>query len=209
MLKLKMIAKNVLLRSICLSLLLFLEVTHAQQPSPAAAKSHAQSPEPARIGIPPATILIIRHAEKLTDGRLDLSSIGFKRAGLLPKLFARGVLPTPDVIFAAHQSLHSNRPFETASPLADSLHLKIDNSIANEDYAFLAKELLGGKYSGKVVLIVWHHGNLPALASALGAQPPYASWPDQQFDRIWRIDYKDGKAILNDLPQHLLDGDSN
>jgi hypothetical protein len=34
-------------------------------------------------------------------------------------------------------------------------------------------------------------------------------WPDTQFDRIWRIDYKDGKATIKDLPQHLLPGDSN
>ena len=38
---------------------------------------------------PPATILLIRHAEKLTDGRMDLSPVGFERAKLIPKLFGR------------------------------------------------------------------------------------------------------------------------
>ena len=160
----------------------------------------------------PATILIIRHAEKLTDGQLDLSPTGFKRASLLPDLFLsagdRQDLPTPQVLFATHQSKHSNRPVETVTPLATALHLSIDSTILNEDYATLASTLLGGKYAGKVVLVSWHHGNIPQLATALGAQPPYTPWPDTQFDRIWRIDYKDGKATLKDVPQHLLPGDS-
>jgi hypothetical protein len=40
-----------------------------------------QSPQP------PATILLIRHAEKLTDGRIDLSPVGFERAKVIPQLF--------------------------------------------------------------------------------------------------------------------------
>src|SRR5713226_8210446 len=66
---------------------------------------------------PPATILLIRHAEKLTDGRLDLSPTGFERARLLPTVFlpagARPDLPTPQVLFATHISEHSNRPVQT------------------------------------------------------------------------------------------------
>jgi broad specificity phosphatase PhoE len=161
---------------------------------------------------PPATILIIRHAEKLTDGRLDLSPAGFERAKMLPKLFlspgTRSDLPMPQVLFAAHASAHSNRPVETITPLAAALHLPIDDSFQNDDYAGLAKQLLSGRYAGKVILIAWHHGKVPQLTAALGATPPYAPWPDQQFDRIWRIDYLDGKATLRDLPFALMPGDS-
>src|SRR5882757_10551913 len=68
---------------------------------------------------PPATILLIRHAEKLTDGRIDLSPTGFERAKLLPKVFspaaARPDLPTPQVLFATHLSEHSNRPVQTVT----------------------------------------------------------------------------------------------
>jgi hypothetical protein len=75
---------------------------------------HAQSAAPAKSQ-PPATILIIRHAEKSTDGQIDLSPTGFERAKLLPRLFspagARPDLPTPQVLFATHLSEHSNRPF--------------------------------------------------------------------------------------------------
>jgi hypothetical protein len=132
---------------------------------------------------------------------------------VLPNLLVpagvRPDLPTPQFIFATHLSKHSNRPVETVTPLATALHLTIDNTILNDDYAALASILLSGKYAGKVVLVSWHHGNIPQLATTLGTQPPYTSWPDTQFDRIWHIDYKDGKATLRDLPQHLLPGDSN
>jgi hypothetical protein len=56
--------------------------------------------------------------------------------------------------------------------------------------------------------VVWHHGEIPNLARALGATPPYSPWPEQQYDRIWRIDYANGKVTLHDLPYLLLPGDS-
>jgi hypothetical protein len=161
---------------------------------------------------PPATILIVRHAEKLTDGRLDLSPVGFQRAAQLPKLFVptgvRPDLPVPQVLIATHQSSKSNRPVQTVTPLAAALKLPIDSTVMNEDYAALAKDLLSGKYAGKVVLVSWHHGKIPALVESLGAKPPYKPWPEEQFDRVWRIDYVAGKVVLKDLPQGLLPGDS-
>ncbi len=160
---------------------------------------------------PPATIYLIRHAEKLTDKRPDLAQQGFLRAALLPNLFlpgnGRSTLQKPDFIFATARSKNSNRPVETVMPLSSALNEPISNEILDDDFAELAKLLLGGNYAGKVVLVAWHHGKLPDLASALGATPPY-KWPDTQFDRIWRIDYKDGKAKLIDLPMGLLPGDS-
>jgi hypothetical protein len=161
----------------------------------------------------PATIYLIRHAEKLTDKRPDLSQQGFLRAALIPNLFVppagatRPALPKPDFLFATARSKNSNRPFETAMPLSSALNLPISNEIENDNFADLAKLLLGGQYAGKVVLVAWHHGKLPDFAKTLGATPPYI-WPETQFDRIWRIDYADGKAKLTDLPMQLLPGDS-
>jgi hypothetical protein len=161
---------------------------------------------------PPATIFLICHAEKLTDGRIDLSPTGFERARLLPKMFSSAGagprLPKPQVLFATHISKHSNRPVQTVTPLAAALHLPINDSFSNEDYPALAAALLSGKYAGKVVLVVWHHGKIPQLASALGAKPPYSPWPETQYDRIWRIDYANGKVTLQDLPYAIMPGDS-
>jgi hypothetical protein len=163
---------------------------------------------------PPATILLIRHAEKLTDGRMDLSPVGFERAKVIPQLFGGTVaaaphnLPRPDFLFATHVSKKSNRPVETITPLSEALKMPISSEVEDKDFATLAKELLSGKYAGKVVLVAWHHGTLPEFATALGATPPYKPWPEMQFDRVWRIDYRNGKAMLTDLPQGLLTGDS-
>jgi hypothetical protein len=159
---------------------------------------------------PPATVLIIRHAEKLTDGESDLSSAGFERARLLSQAFsgARRDLPTPQVLFAAHVSAHSDRSVQTLTPLATALHLPIDNRFKDHDYADLAAALLSGQYAGKVVLVAWHRGKIPQFAAALGATPPYDPWPEQQFDRIWRIDYVRGKVTLRDLPYAIMPGDS-
>jgi len=165
--------------------------------------SEAQSAT-ATTSQPLATILIIRHAEKLPNGDADLSPAGYARAQLLLKAFiplgVRPDLPTPQYIFAAAPSSHSNRSALTVIPLADALHLQINQDFKDHQYAGLAAELLSGSYAGKVVLISWHHGKIPELATALGATPPYNPWPEDQFDRIWRIDYANGKAALQDLP---------
>ncbi len=161
---------------------------------------------------PPATILLIRHAEKPDDTGPDLSPTGFERARQLPRLFlppgTRNDLPTPQFLFAAKATVHSNRPVETITPLAAALHLPIDDNFRDQDYARLAAALLSGRYAGKVILVAWHHGQTPQLAVALGAIPPYATWPSEQYDRIWRIDYANHKATLTDLPLALLPGDS-
>jgi hypothetical protein len=159
---------------------------------------------------PPATILLIRHAEKPADG-MDLAPAGFARARMLPQLFGPAAphnLPRPDFLFATRVSKNSNRPIETITPLSQALGEPISHGIADKDYATLATELLSGKYAGKVVLVAWHHGSLPGFARALGAKPPYDPWPETQFDRVWRIDYRDGKPTLTDLPQSLMPGDS-
>jgi hypothetical protein len=160
---------------------------------------------------PPKTILLIRHAEKPATG-MDLAPAGFERAKVLAKLFdgsaAPHNLPRPDFLFATHVSKNSNRPVETITPLSTALNEPISHEIADKDFAALAAELLSGKYAGRVVLVAWHHGSLPGLARALGATPPYDPWPETQFDRVWRIDYVGGKAMLTDLPQGLMVGDS-
>ena len=150
----------------------------------------------------PATIFLVRHAEKVPDGRIDLSSAGQERAELLARAFSESAskFPTPQALFAAHLSAHSNRSLQTLLPLAASLHLPIDDSYRNENFTGLAAMLLSGRYAGKVVLVAWHRGKLPQLATALGAKPPYGVWPEQQYDRIWRIDYSEGRAVLQELP---------
>jgi hypothetical protein len=86
--------------------------------------------------------------------------------------------------------------------------LPIEYELMNDDYGTLAENVLSGWYAGKVMLVAWHHGRIPQLAEALGVKPPYKPWPDAQFDRVWKIEWRDGNAVLTDLLQELLVGDS-
>ncbi len=155
----------------------------------------------------PKQIYLIRHGEKTGDkSDIHLNPRGMERAAALSKLFP-GRFEPPEVLFASHQSAHSNREVETIRPLAQSLHLPIDDSFADEDYARLARRLLTG-FAGKTILVCWHHGNLPAFAAALGVKNPPSPWPDTQFDRLWKISFGATGAVMENLPEHLLAGDS-
>ena len=158
---------------------------------------------------PPKQVLIIRHAEKTglkTD--IHLNPRGYERAAALPRLFP-SQFETPQALFATHRSAHSNRPVETITPLAHALSLRIDDRFGTNSHKALARAILSGpSYRGKTVLVCWHHGEIPALAEALGVKHPPTPWPDQQFDRVWQVQYAANPAMFKDLPQHLLSGDS-
>jgi hypothetical protein len=167
---------------------------------------------------PPQVVMIIRHAEKPAEeaGSVSLSPEGKKRAAALHELFkttkARpDPFPVPEYVFTTKDSKHSHRPFETVSPLARELKLGINSAYPNEEYAKLAKDILDSpKYSGKTILICWHHGTLPHLAKALKAADAPETWRGEVFDRVWQLDYdKQGKVTFRDRPQQLLAQDSN
>jgi phosphohistidine phosphatase SixA len=141
----------------------------------------------------PNSILLMRHAEK-TDDPLDpdLSEAGFARAERLADWFPHE-LGRPDFLIASAISKHSARPFETIRPLAKALGLPIDATIADQDHAALAHELLTlHLYAGAAVLVCWHHGNIPYLAADL--QAPSGGYPDpwdpRVFNLILQLDYE-------------------
>lgn len=164
----------------------------------------------------PAIVFIIRHAEKPMDDKApDLAPQGFKRASAIPYLFlplpgssVPPRLPRPDVLFASEAAKHSNRPIETITPLAQALHLRINHDYEDRETAKVADDVMSGKYAGKVVLICWHHGEIPHLAQAFGVEGAPKTWDDTVFDKIWKITWVDGKAQMTILPQMLLKGDS-
>ena len=174
--------------SVALALLTFTAI------SPAAPADDLQSKAPAMV-------FIIRHAEKpMEDKDPNLSPMGYKRAEALPSLFipmpgshTLPRFPRPQVLFATDPSKHSNRPIETITPLSQSLHLKIGHDFSDLDFSALAKEVLSGKYAGKVVLICWHHGEIPDLLTGLGAVPeqvlPHGKWPDDVFGWLIELRY--------------------
>src|SRR3984957_11743875 len=96
-------------------------------------RAQQAAPTPGQQDKAPAMIFIIRHAEKPMDEKdPHLTPQGYKRAQALPSLFLITPgssklprLPRANVLFAADTAKHSNRPMETITPLAATLHLKI------------------------------------------------------------------------------------
>jgi len=182
------------------------------------------------------TVLIIRHAEKPDEsgteqgftgnGASDKKSLtirGWQRAGSWSTLFGSGLggadYPQPAVIYAANPTSAggkepSQRPWETVSPLAARLGLKLDTTYAegNEiDLATRISSLVGG-----VVLICWEHkmiveGLLPAIAGNRSIPGVPTKWNGDRFDVVLRFDRANPGAawFFRQLFPRLLSGDSD
>lgn len=134
----------------------------------------------------PATILVMRHAEKPDDPTdPDLSADGKERARKLA-VYIPHTFWTPDFIVASALSKHSARPYETVKPLSKAVGIPIDATFADQDYEALAHELLKqSRYDRKRVLVCWHHGHIPSLMSALGAKA--GDYPDPWDPRVFNL----------------------
>ena len=206
---------NLRLRSLTLLCLPFVLSTPLLAQAAATATAAAAPQVRIPVASLPSVIYLMRHAEKpLGENNKDpnLTPTGFKRAELLPTLFISkknappARLRRPDVLFATARSKHSDRPVETITPLSIATGLFINKDFEDHDTAGLTREVMSGKYGGKVVVIAWHHGELPHLAAALGvANPP--KWEDTTFNQIWQIQYVDGQAVMTPIAEQLLPGD--
>lgn len=140
----------------------------------------------------PKRIILMRHADKTgDDGDEDLSEAGRARAEHLatyiPQTFGK-----PDFIIATARSKHSDRPRETVQPLADALGMKVEHDMEKDEIEDLADMIFNDPdYKGKTLVICWHHGSLPAIATLLGA--PAGSypdpWPDDAYNLILDLQY--------------------
>ncbi len=171
----------------------------------------------AQNGLKNATVMIVRHAEKPDSGR-DLSPAGQQRAEAYADYFknlkANGKALVPDCLIATADSEESQRPRQTLEPLSKALSLKIDSSIKNKDYAEVAKHLFA-KHHGDRILICWHHGEIPGLLNALGADPaallPEGKWPGKEFGWVLLLRFdNDGHLIPAEskrINENLMPGD--
>ena len=144
------------------------------------------------------SLLVLRHGEKSGDP-LDphLTPAGVERAKKLAD-FIPGVLGVPSFIYAAANSLHSRRSFETVKPLSEATGVPIDASFVDQDYGALALQVRSDeKFKDTVGVVCWHHGNIPSLMNSLGGvagQYPNP-WPFNVFNWILIAEFGTGSAV--------------
>jgi broad specificity phosphatase PhoE len=166
-----------------------------------------------------SVVLIIRHAEDAGSGH-GLSGRGKERAEAYKNYFQNFTIDSkrrePNVVLVAKDSKQSHRPRLTVSPFAKAAKLPIDSSFGNKQPTDLAAELRA-KHQGKVILICWHHGQIPALLRALGAMPemllPNGKWPKNVYDWVILASFDENGRLIPEstrrIKERLLPGDSN
>ena len=166
-----------------------------------------------------SVVLIIRHAEDAYSGH-GISPRGQKLAEAYKNYFLNLNVDSkrlePTVILAANDSKKSHRPRLTVEPFAKAAKLPIDTRFGNNQSAELATALRETQH-GKVILICWRHGNIPALLRALGAATsesllPRGKWPGSVYDWVLLLSYdQEGHLIPSSsrrINEHLMPGDS-
>ncbi len=165
-------------------------------------------------------LLMIRHAEKPSSGE-TLSVLGQARAQAYAIYFQHHNLDNkivkPNILIAAADTTDSHRSRLTLTPLSQSLNLKID--CEHRNHKELLQDVLQNEYNNSNILICWHHGDILALAEALGVKAkdlPTTSdwpavWPDDVFGWLLQICFdQHGRVIGNKtlcMNQKLMHGD--
>jgi hypothetical protein len=163
-----------------------------------------------------SVIIIVRHAEK-SDADDGLAPAGDARANAYVDYFKHFTVNSNaihfDYLFAAKDSRESKRPRLTIKPLSKALGLVINTDFKDDEYAELAEELHAERYSNKNILVCWHHGKIPKLLAALGADPhkllPDGRWPEDVYGWVVSLEY-DQKGNLNAKveDENLMPGDA-
>jgi hypothetical protein len=83
--------------------------------------------------------------------------------------------------------------FQTISPFAIKYNVPINSKYSVDENDKIAKSVF--KKEG-LVLMVWEHSAIQALAGTLGVNNP-PQWADADFDSVWIINYQNGKAVLS------------
>jgi broad specificity phosphatase PhoE len=154
-----------------------------------------------------ARILLMRHAEKTADP-MDphLSPDGYARAAKLAD-YIPATFGIPRFLIATSISKHSVRPIETIEPLSAKIGVPLDATYADQDYGAVASQLFSEpRYAdaGTLIVVCWHHGNIPSMAHALRAKP--GDYPDPWnagvFNQILVLTYAgDGEPEVRTLTE--------
>ena len=158
-----------------LALFLFINIAFAQQKSAA------------------TKIFIVRHAEKGTGNDPLLTPAGNKRAGDLMRALQN----------AGIQRIYVSQ-YRRTQNTGDSLRiqLKIDTVIYLADTICnnLINTIMAHSDFGKTILIIAHSNTIPQIIRKFGVTGyPYGDIPDNDFNNLFLITYKKGKAKLKSM----------
>jgi len=139
-------------------------------------------------------VLVVRHAEKVSDTDERLTDAGRARARSLAKMLK-------DAGVSAIYATDTERARDTAKPLADALGLKLTGydtgagmrgpADARPFVAMLAKE-----HAKDVVLVVGHTNTIPDLLKALGCPGDLKIAPDEYDNLFVVVPRPSGPATL-------------
>jgi hypothetical protein len=140
------------------------------------------------------TVIFIRHGEKPEKGS-NLSCRGLNRSLQLPQVI-KSKFGVPDHVYVpalkmGDKTAHA-RMFETAIPLAVKYNLAINSKYDEKDSVGVIAEIRQKRGS---VLVIWEHSMLAALVHQLGVTEQL-NWPGNDYNSIWIVTFKNGKAIL-------------
>jgi broad specificity phosphatase PhoE len=130
------------------------------------------------------TMIFVRHAEKASQPADDpgLSEAGRRRvAELTRQLVDADVVAGVDAVYATPL----RRTQETASGVADALHLPVHTYSLDDEEAVL--DTILKEYKGKIILIVGHSDTVPRLIANLGASKKVPPIQEDEFDNIYVV----------------------
>jgi hypothetical protein len=145
------------------------------------------------------TIVFVRHGEKPAAGLGQLDCQGLNRALALPPVIA--AFGKVDAIFAPNPSQQKEedgrsysyvRPLATIEPTAIRLGLPVNTAIGLTDISSLRTALEQPSYRQALVVVVWEHKQIEAIARALlaahGGNPARVPhWSGKDFDSLYVI----------------------
>ncbi|MBD1394031.1 histidine phosphatase family protein [Mucilaginibacter glaciei] len=140
-------------------------------------------------------VVFIRHAEKPVKGD-NLTCQGYNRSVKLPAVII-GKFGVPAYTYVPTLGIgevtkHA-RMFETIVPLAAKYNLTINSARTEKDTAGVAADI---KTKSGIVLVAWNHKTIAAIIRNLGVKDESLVWPDDDYDTIWIVSFKNGVALL-------------
>jgi hypothetical protein len=147
-------------------------------------------------------VVIIRHGEKPDKGD-HLACKGFNRSLQLPAvLYAKYKVPAKIFVpsMGNTKSASHLRMLETIIPFAVKYNVSINSKYDVDDVKEMAGAIL--KTNG-YALVVWEHDKIDNLVKAFGADTKGMKWGSDDFDSIWIINFKNGKAVFSTDKENL------